>query len=141
MSRNPFKPTREMLELARRLRREQTPAEKALWEALRGRGLCGHKFRRQHPFGCFVVDFYCAAIGLVVEVDGAVHDDLSQRASDDGRALWLRGLGLEIVRVTNDVVLSDLGAALRMIADAAARRPAQQDQRPPSPTEKTLRHR
>jgi very-short-patch-repair endonuclease len=108
-----------MVEHARRLRREQTPAEKALWEELRVRRLRGLKFRRQHPIGCFVVDFYCPAEQLVVEVDGGVHEDLSHRAGDAEREQWLSELGLKIVRVSNEVVMSDLQSALRTIAAAA----------------------
>jgi very-short-patch-repair endonuclease len=123
MSRNPFKPNREMVEHARRLRREQTPAERVLWEALRGRRFRGLKFRRQHPIGCFVVDFYCPAEKLVVEVDGAVHEDLSHRAGDAEREQWLAELGLTIVRVSNDLVLNDMHLALDLIAAAAESRP------------------
>jgi len=63
------------LELAAHgLRRNPTPAEKTLWQALRNRQLAGLKFRRQHPLGPFILDFCCPARMLVVEVDGAAHD-------------------------------------------------------------------
>jgi very-short-patch-repair endonuclease len=109
-----------MVEHARRLRREQTPAEKVLWEALRGRRLCGLKFRRQHPIGHFVVDFYCPALGLVVEVDGGVHDGLLEHGCDQERQEWLEALGLTVMRVANDSVFRDMPGVLREIASAAA---------------------
>jgi len=72
-----------MLARARQLRREQTPAEALLWGHLRNRRLKGLKFRRQHPVGRFVADFYCAQHRLIVELDGAVHQ--RQREYDDLR--------------------------------------------------------
>ncbi len=64
---------------ARELRQEMTPAEKTLWEQLRNRKLGGFKFRRQHPLDRFIVDFYCAACKLIVEVDGDIHDLQQER--------------------------------------------------------------
>ena len=58
---------------ARRLRHNLTPAEQALWKVLRGRQLMGLKFRCQHPLGRFILDFYCPAHKLIIEVDGASH--------------------------------------------------------------------
>ena len=65
----------------RRLRKDQTDAERLLWSRLRDRGLDGHKFRRQSPIGNYVVDFECQARGLVVEIDGGQHAD---RQDEDG---------------------------------------------------------
>jgi very-short-patch-repair endonuclease len=62
-------------ELARELRRGMTVPEIKLWGWLRGRRVRGAKFRRQHPIGPFIADFYCAEVGLVVELDGGMHDD------------------------------------------------------------------
>jgi len=66
--------TPEIEAAARRLRRNMTPAEQKLWNALRGKQLDGLKFRAQHPVGPFVLDFWCPARKLVVEVDGGVAD-------------------------------------------------------------------
>jgi very-short-patch-repair endonuclease len=112
-----------MVDIARRLRAEMTPAEKALWEELRGRRFRGFKFRRQHPIGCFVVDFYCPEMKLIVEVDGGIHDSLSQRVADEEREEWLSILGLRIVRIPNDMVLTDTQAALDRIAAALSPTP------------------
>ncbi len=70
---------------ARVQRRRLTPPEARLWAALKGRGLGGFKFRRQHPIGAFVVDFYCAEAKLAVEVDGEGHDHPDQAAHDRRR--------------------------------------------------------
>src|SRR5687768_7995127 len=59
---------------AREFRRSTTASEAILWEHLRGRRLSGYRFRRQQPIGPYVADFFCSTAGLIVEVDGAVHD-------------------------------------------------------------------
>jgi very-short-patch-repair endonuclease len=70
------------------LRRDQTDAEKRLWSRLRGRGVGGFKFRRQHPIGRFFVDFFCLEAELVVELDGSQHlDDTEQ---EEERSKYLR---------------------------------------------------
>ena len=130
MYRNPFRASREMIDIARLLRAEMTPAEKLLWEELRGRRFRGLKFRRQHPIGCFVVDFYCPEKKLVVEVDGGVHSSPSQAVADVEREEWLAALGLRFVRIPNDLVLSDIRAALQAITSAVSDSPLRR-----SPTE------
>lgn len=94
------------------LRSDMTPAEKELWRALRMRRR-GVKFRRQHVIAGLIVDFYAPQIGLVIEVDGAVHDD--QIAEDAARTTALEGLGLTVVRFRNDEVLDDLDRVIRLL--------------------------
>lgn len=102
--------------VARKLRREMTPAEALLWVGLRGRRLAGLKFRRQHPIGRFYADFCCVERRLVVEVDGPVHLGLEQR--DAERTEMLACHGYRVVRFTNDRVLEDLDGVLEEIAAA-----------------------
>lgn len=102
---------------ARELRGEQTPSEARLWHALRGRAAGGLKFRRQVPFGSYIVDFYCAEKKLVVEVDGGVHDD--QVSYDAERTAWLESIGLKVIRVRNEDVMYRLDAVLDEIWNAA----------------------
>jgi very-short-patch-repair endonuclease len=64
----------KMVEIARQFRKQPTPSEAILWQALRNRKLEGRKFRRQQPIGCFIVDFFCASERLIVEVDGLIHE-------------------------------------------------------------------
>jgi very-short-patch-repair endonuclease len=96
----------ELERRARELRQEATPAEQVLWYAVRAGRLDGLKFRRQHPVGRFVMDFYCAAHRLCIEVDGAVHEQ--QRDRDAARDEALLAHGIRTLRFTNDQVARDL---------------------------------
>ena len=87
---------------ARLLRADATPAESELWGMLRG-GKLGARFRRQQPVGPFIVDFYCAAVGLVVELDGAGHAE--RTVYDGSRTAWLEDRGLTVLRFANAEVL------------------------------------
>ena len=102
---------------ARELRQRMTPAEKALWQHLRNRQLHGLKFRRQHPVDRFIVDFYCAAKHLVVEVDGDIHEEQSEQ--DAARDAFLQERGYRVLRFRNEEVLNDIKAVLERIAHVA----------------------
>ncbi len=104
------------LELAKSMRRNMTPAEKRLWSALRRNQLDGFHFRRQQIIDGFIVDFYCHAAGLVVEVDGPVHD--AQIEYDAERSRILASRGLQILRFRNEEVMGDLGGVLQRIRAA-----------------------
>ena len=108
--------TETTLQSARRMRREPTKAEAALWRALRGRRLAGLKFRRQHPVGRFILDFYCAEHKLVVEVDGKVHKQ--QKEYDEERTAQLEAFGYRVLRFSNDRVLGELSVVLEEILAA-----------------------
>jgi very-short-patch-repair endonuclease len=101
---------------AKRLRKTLTPAEHHLWQALKGSKLAGLKFRRQHPVGNFILDFYCAAHKLVVEVDGGIHE--TQIEYDAARTTELESYGYTIVRFTNEVVLHQRETVLAAILQA-----------------------
>jgi very-short-patch-repair endonuclease len=111
--------TPRMLEASRRLRSEMTPAELALWDGLRGEGIRGMRFRRQHAIGRFVLDFYCPAHRFAVEVDGAIHDGEQQMEYDAARTEALEQLGIRVFRVRNEDVLHDVMDVLARIATAA----------------------
>src|SRR5438128_120379 len=89
---------------SRELRRVSTPVEQRLWACLRDRRLHGLKFRRQQPLHGYIVDFYCAEHRLVVELDGAVHQDREQQSYDDYRNRQLHERGLTVLHFTNDEV-------------------------------------
>jgi very-short-patch-repair endonuclease len=110
--------TTKIVQAAREQRRQPTPAEKKLWDALRGRRLAGLKFRRQHPYGQFVLDAFCVEHQLEVEVDGDVHDDLAQAARDAERTKFLKERGIRVLRVSNEEVENNLRDVLRRIVDA-----------------------
>jgi len=104
-----------MTERARRLRKDLTEAEKKLWRALRRDQLDGLSFRRQHPVGAFVLDFYCPALLLAVEVDGGQHNEAIGRAQDDRRTRWLESKGIAVARFWNNDVLGNLEGVLSEI--------------------------
>ncbi|HKI05013.1 MAG TPA: endonuclease domain-containing protein [Thermoanaerobaculia bacterium] len=101
---------------AKNLRKITTPSEEALWERLRGRQLLGLKFRRQMPIGPYVADFFCHELRLVLELDGAVHEEPTQMTHDLNRDDNLKALGYRVLRVTNQQVHHDLDAILTTIA-------------------------
>jgi type I site-specific restriction-modification system R (restriction) subunit len=101
---------------AAELRRKQTPAEAMLWELLRSRRLAGAKFRRQHQFGPYVLDFFCPEAKLVVECDGEPHRTEERRAIDQKRDAYLCSQGLTVLRFENAVVVSNTDAVLTEIA-------------------------
>ena len=111
--------TPELDQRARELRREATPAEQVLWEMLRAGRLEGHKFRRQHALGRFILDFYCAKSRLCVEVDGEVHKQ--QRERDMARDTTLFSRGIVTLRFTNEQVFRDLPGVLDAVRAAATR--------------------
>ncbi|NOK61253.1 MAG: hypothetical protein GFH27_549305n22 [Chloroflexi bacterium AL-W] len=94
-------------ERSRKLRRNQTPAEQILWAKLRGKQL-GYKFRRQHPIGPYIADFYSRAASLVVEVDGETHSSKEAQTYDRERDRYMRSLGLDVLRITNTDVYQNL---------------------------------
>lgn len=122
---------REVQLAARRLRRAMTPAEQTLWQALRRQHLTGLRFRRQHAVGPFILDFYCPASHLVVEVDGGVHEEPEQAARDAARTEALAAYGYHILRVSNEQVLSDVNAVVRSIVQEASMRAASLPDRGP----------
>lgn len=99
---------------ARQLRLHPVPAERHAWALLRNRSLLGLKFRRQHILHGFVVDFYCAAERLVIELEGDVHEPRDRQAYDLARAACLAAAGYRIVRIRNrDVTRKHLEQILR----------------------------
>ncbi len=108
---------REHFERARELRQEMTPAERQLWSALRGEQL-GVKFRRQHPIGPYITDFYSWEAGLVVEVDGSSHFTSAAQDYDRERDGYLSALGLTVLHFTNQEVTSQREGVLNKIIEA-----------------------
>ena len=113
---------------ARRLRRQLSLPEQLLWRLLRPSR--GHlRFRRQHPIGPYVADFYCPAAKLVIEIDGATHD--CRQAADSRRDDYLRSLGLSVMRVAASEVLADPASVadglVRLCTEAAGPSTTQPD--------------
>ena len=106
---------RELPPRRRELRNHATSAEAVLWTLLKGKQLAGYKFRRQHSFGSYVLDFYCPARKLAVELDGAPHFDHEQRDYDEKRTYFLKLKGLKVIRVENRPVFENPGMGLDYI--------------------------
>ena len=103
------------LERARSLRQQQTSGEKALWKELRAKRFHGHKFRRQVPIGPFIVDFLCAEMKLIIEIDGDSHWEPGVQEYDRGRETYLRAQGFEILRFGNRETLHSMESVLERI--------------------------
>ncbi|MCS6937071.1 MAG: DUF559 domain-containing protein [Candidatus Bipolaricaulota bacterium] len=107
-----------LLRSARQLRRSLTPAEAKLWRRLRCRR-SSFKFRRQHPLGPFIVDFYCPSAKIVIEIDGDSH--ALQERYDRERTDWLNARGYRVLRFDNRDVLQNIDGVLTQILEACAR--------------------
>lgn len=97
---------------ARRLRQRLTRSEGLLWEELRDRRFSGLKFRRQHPIGVFVLDFFCEERLLAIEIDGAIHNEPEQAARDLLRQEIIQDRGIRFFRCSTDDVERDTPAVL-----------------------------
>ena len=111
-----------LIEEAKRMRKEPTDAEAALWEFLRDKKL-GDKFRRQHLIDDFIVDFVCLSKNLVIEVDGGYHNDPTQKEYDQQRTLYLNEKGFQVIRFTNEEVIGNTEAVLTKIKDILVNTP------------------
>jgi very-short-patch-repair endonuclease len=107
-----------LLAAARDLRKNMTDAEQLLWYCLRRKQLGGFRFRRQHPFDRYVLDFYCCKAKLAVELDGGQHNDPDTRERDDQRTVFLNNNGIRVVRFWNHEVFQNQEGVLQAIYDA-----------------------
>jgi len=112
---------RDTVKRARKLRSELSLPEGVLWRQLRQRP-GGFKFRRQHPAGVYVLDFYCAAARLAIEVDGSVHDSAPAARADAARSHYLRSQGVATLRVPARAILGDLPVAVARIVEVCSER-------------------
>ena len=90
----------KIIDHARELRRNMTETEKILWSYLRKNQLRGMHFRRQHPYGIYILDFYCFEKDVVIEIDGMIH--LKRHEYDNERTEYLESSGLKVIRFRND---------------------------------------
>jgi len=109
----------QLLQLARTLRHNSTDAENLMWQLLRGRQIAGAKFRRQHPFEPYVLDFYCHELKLAVEVDGGQHNEPAGRVRDARRDAFLVDNGIKTLRFWNNQVIAETEAVLEAVYQAA----------------------
>jgi leucyl-tRNA synthetase len=128
MSRVHYKGYKGITLLARDLRKNQTPAEKILWEMLRKKQVIGYKFLRQHPIfyhldgnwvDFYIADFYCSELKLIIELDGPIHDN--NKEYDFERDSKLMNKGIQIVRIKNeelkdiDLTMSKINSGIKRL--------------------------
>jgi methionyl-tRNA synthetase len=102
-------------EFVKKHRSQPTEAERIMWELLRGKKLEGYKFRRQHIIGTFIADFICLSKNLIIEVDGLIHQLPENKVNDAERTKWLNEKEYEVIRFTNNEILSNSKEALDTI--------------------------
>jgi very-short-patch-repair endonuclease len=107
---------------ARPLRSAMTDAEQVLWQHIRRKQIQGVQFYRQKPLLSFVVDFYCPAAKLVIEVDGSQHYEEGHQDKDQSRGAALTGLGLRVLRYDNRQILLETNAVLMVINEVVRER-------------------
>jgi very-short-patch-repair endonuclease len=108
----------DKLRLARNLRARATDAEGRLWYFLRSRHSAGAKFRRQHEFGPYILDFFCPARRIVIEVDGAEHLTPAGLAADVERTRYLESHGLRVLRFNDSEVLTETDRVMEAVQAA-----------------------
>jgi very-short-patch-repair endonuclease len=120
---------------ARHLRRGMSLPEIVLWQALQKLWLGGLRFRRQHPIGPYILDFYCPSARLAIEVDGFAHDTVAEAHRDARRQEWLAQRGVRVLRLRASDVLKDqnLEGALLGIKEMASIAPSGSLRSPPPP--------
>ena len=104
----------ETFQIAERLRRDMTTAEKILWERV-CKSQLGVRIRRQHPIWKFIADFYCHEVKLVIEIDGGIHLISENKEYDISRDIILNDFKIEILRFTNDEVLTETDLVIERI--------------------------
>ena len=102
-------------EYRRLLRHDMTPSERMLWKHISDKQLDGWRFRRQHGFGPYVLDFYCPVLKLCIEVDGEIHQRTDVFEKDTERTSFLESNGIKVIRFTNDEIENDISDVLERI--------------------------
>jgi len=110
---------------ARGLRRDSTVVERRLWYRLRRVQIDGHRFRRQHPAGPYMLDFYCPELRLAIELDGGQHNFAAEIGRDQRRDAWLAARGVVVLRFWNSDIIENMTGVLEKIAIVAGEIAAQ----------------
>lgn len=109
--------TPKIFDFARRNREKPTKEEEILWLILKDRKVEGQKFRRQHPIGRFILDFYCHALKLAIEIDGMYHQDIVQKEYDKNRTELLENEGITVIRFDNQELTNNIETVINRIKD------------------------
>jgi very-short-patch-repair endonuclease len=113
-----------LLKAARDLRSNMTDAEQILWRCLRRKQIGGFRFRRQHPFERFVLDFYCCDAKLAIELDGGQHNEPAVKDHDEARTALLEKHGIQVIRFWNNEILLNIEGVLESIYSVLLQRSA-----------------
>ena len=105
-------------EKRRLLRKNSSKAEILIWERLKGKQVLGYKFRRQYSVGAYVIDFYCPALKLAVEIDGDSHFQEEAEDNDKQRQAFIESFGVRFLRFTNEEVFTNSRGMLEVIRQA-----------------------
>ncbi len=100
---------------AKELRDKMTLSEIQLWAELKENKLLGYKFRRQHPIGIYIVDFYAHKLNLVIELDGKYHENIKQQKLDDERTAFLEFNGIKVIRFNNEEISENMETVIQKI--------------------------
>jgi len=117
MKKEHFSYNPKLKEYSKELRKNPTYAERAIWYSLRENQLKGYDFDRQKPIGEFIYDFFCSELKLVIEIDGATHDLPEVQEKDKAKDEFIRSIGLNILRFTDDEVLGMSDYAVKKIEE------------------------
>ncbi len=118
-----FGASKLIFENAKSMRKNMTDAENVLWGYLRAKPN-GLKFRRQHPLGIYIADFYCHKLKLVIELDGSVHDNEEVKKNDALRQKLIEEDGLNLIRFTNKEVMNNIQNVLALLAQKYNEQPS-----------------
>jgi very-short-patch-repair endonuclease len=118
----------ELKTIRKTLRHRLTPAEATLWNLLKKKQLEGRKFRRQHSIDRYIIDFYCPAEKLAIELDGGTHNHIDQAKRDRERDIFLKNHGIMVLRIENRIVFDNPDGLLAWI-----KRHFGWNQKPPRP--------
>ena len=120
-----------LIDFAHKMRHEPSPAELAVWRLLRNHRLAGFKFRRQHPVGRYIADFYAPSAALVLELDGDTHATAEGIEHDRVRQAYLKSLGLLVIRVWNFEVRENPDGLLERLWELCPERQGQRRRHTP----------
>ena len=99
----------------RELRNNSTPEEAVLWTQIKSRKIKGYKWRRQHPIGEYILDFYCPEAKLCIELDGAAHFSYSWAREDNIRTSFLNSKGIKVIRFENRLIWDNIDGVIEII--------------------------
>ena len=105
-----------IVQVSKELRRNQTSAEKIIWDKIRGSKLNGYKFRRQYAIGRYIADFYCCEARLAIEIDGEIHNKVEINSYDQIRQVEIEARSITVMRFSNEEVYQEVDVVLRKIA-------------------------